>query len=155
MTQLSRSFTVEEWARSNTAQRLGIDNTPAHEIIQHGIFLAQTIMQPARDTLGPIIISSGYRCEKLNAQTPGSSNTSAHVLGYAADLIPRASTMYELARFVADNCKFDQIILEFGTIDAPAWVHVSADPRFRGQIFRKLANTGYIEISRKSLDDYK
>lgn len=155
MTQLSRSFTVEEWARSNTAQRLEIDNTPPDNIIQRGIILAQTILQPARDALGSITISSGYRCEKLNAQTPGSSNTSAHVLGYAADLIPRISTMYELARFVADHCKFDQIILEFGTIDKPAWVHVSADPRCRGQIFRKLSTTGYIEINRKTLDEYK
>jgi hypothetical protein len=42
----------------------------------------------------------------------------------------------EFARWVKANCKFDQIILEFGTNEEPAWIHVSVDPRMRRQVLR-------------------
>jgi len=34
----------------------------------------------------PFIINSGYRCEKRNAETPGSKPTSSHPKGLAADI---------------------------------------------------------------------
>jgi zinc D-Ala-D-Ala carboxypeptidase len=151
---LTKNFTLEELTKSDNAQRLGIDNSPTEQIKNNLKALCEQILQPARDKLGPLQINSGYRSIALNAATPGSSNTSAHTLGYAADINPKSVTKYKFARFVANNCKFDQIILEFGTKSDPAWVHVSSDPRFRKQIFRKLAGTGYIEISRKDLEEF-
>ena len=53
------------------------------------------------------------------------------------------TTKLAFAKWVKANCVFDQIILEFGAIAEPAWIHVSADPRARKEVRRKLANTGY------------
>ena len=72
----------------------------------------------------------------------GGSKTSAHCLGYAADVIPLQAERKDFARWVRDNCNFDQIILEYGTPRDPAWIHVSCDPRARKQIL-KTAPGGY------------
>lgn len=92
--------------------------------------------------LGPLHINSGYRSQALNVAIGGSSS-SAHMIGYATDVVPINTTKLAFAKWVKTHCTFDQIILEFGTLAEPAWIHVSADPRARGEVRRKLANTGY------------
>jgi zinc D-Ala-D-Ala carboxypeptidase len=75
------------------------------------------------------VVSSGYRSPELNKQVGGSA-TSDHCLGYAADIeVPRVSN-YDLARYIKDNLKFTQLILEFHdkTIKDSGWVHVSYNP---------------------------
>lgn len=144
--QLSRNFQLFEFTTSQTAERNGIDNTPSQEIVQHLKRVCEKILQPARDVLGPLTISSGYRCPELN-QRIGGSSTSAHMFGYAADVLPQQCTKREFAKWVAHHCEYDQIILEFGSSSEPAWIHVSADPRNRGQVLRILPGTGYVEIN--------
>lgn len=138
---LSPNFTLEEMTHSQTAERKGIDNTPPPDVVEHLRKLCVEILEPARVALGPLRISSGYRSARLNAAVGGSS-TSAHCLGYAADVLPLRVTKMEFARWVKQNCKFDQVILEFGTVEEPAWIHVSCDPRHRGQILRATSK-GY------------
>jgi len=140
-TPLSEHFTLQEFVISETAQRKGIDNAPTQEIVDRLRTLCTNILEPARAALGPLRISSGYRCEKLNVAI-GGSKTSAHCLGYAADVMPLQATRRDFARWVRDNCKYDQIILEFGTPQDPAWIHVSCDPRARKQIL-KTVKGGY------------
>lgn len=140
--QLSSNFKLLEFVLSEAAERKGIDNTPPDEIIARLQTLCQAILEPARQQLGPLHINSGYRSPALNAAIGGSSS-SAHMIGYAADVVPLAATKLEFAKWVKENCTFDQIILEYGTIAEPAWIHVSCDPRARGEVRRKLVNTGY------------
>ena len=138
MGDLTTHFSLSEFVVSQTAERLGIDNTPPEIVVERLTTLCETILEPARAALGPIRISSGYRCDALNKRIGGSS-TSAHVLGYAADVVPLEATKKELSRWVNANVGFDQIILEFGvrSMDGePAWIHLSADPRMRHQVLR-------------------
>lgn len=133
--QLSPNFTLMEFIVSQTAERKGIDNSPPPQVIERLQFLCTNILEPARAALGPLRISSGYRCLALNTAI-GGSLTSAHMHGFAADVLPLKASKLVFARWVKANCLFDQIILEYGTPSDPAWVHVSCDPRARGQVLR-------------------
>ncbi|MGB5594393.1 MAG: D-Ala-D-Ala carboxypeptidase family metallohydrolase, partial [Crocosphaera sp.] len=133
--QLSRNFTLGEFIRSETAERHNIDNTPTMVEIEHLRKLCRDVLQPARDALGPISVTSGYRCPELNELVGGSPN-SAHRKGYAADVVSQNVGTRQLADWVASHCQFDQLIREYGTIQNPSWIHVSADPRQRMQDFR-------------------
>ena len=133
--KLSQHFTLWEFVISQTAERFGIDNTPNDQIIRSLKKLCETVLEPARFALGPIKISSGYRCSELN-QRIGGSKTSAHMLGFAADLIPLKVTKLELAKWLSKNVEYDEIILEYGTLQEPAWIHISSDPRNRRELMR-------------------
>ncbi len=143
--KLSEHFSLGEFITSQTASRKGIDNTPSPEVVERLRKLCTDILEPARAALGPMRISSGFRCEKLNVAI-GGSKTSAHCKGYAADIIPLQVSRREFAKWVKDHCNFDQIILEFGTLENPDWIHVSNEPRFRKQVLR-TANGGYVAIN--------
>jgi hypothetical protein len=133
--QLTRDFKLSEFTQSTTASTRGINNTPNAEEISHLRKLCDEILQPARSALGPIQITSGFRSEKLNELVGGVPN-SDHRLGYAADIIPTQVSKLELARWIKRNTSFDQLILEFGEDNNPAWIH----PRQRQEILRAIGN---------------
>lgn len=92
MTDLSPNFTEEEFTRSDTAKRLGIDNslTPLHRKIaihtcQYLLELLRTLLNQHYGCKVIVCINSGYRCPQLNAKVGGSS-TSEHCRGSAADI---------------------------------------------------------------------
>lgn len=118
---LTPNFELEEFLVSETASRLGIDNTPTPEVITNLMKLALSL-ETVRAALGkPIIINSGYRSPALNEAVPGSSKTSAHCFGLAADFIaPSYGSPLEVAKAIADlNIEYDQLIHEGGK-----WVHL-------------------------------
>jgi hypothetical protein len=130
--QLSPHFSLSEFTISQTASRLGVDNTPDETVIAR---LKQTAegMEEVRDLLGgkPILISSGYRSLAVN-RALGSSDTSAHVKGYAVDFIcPAFGSPLAICKALSKSkgFEFDQWIEEKGQ-----WVHISFDPRMRGQV---------------------
>ena len=53
-------------------------------------------LQELRDTIGPVNITSAYRCEAHNASVGGSSN-SQHKLGTATDIQSKTLTPAEVA----------------------------------------------------------
>lgn len=82
----TKNFSYDELYASATAERLKIDNTPTPEIKDRLRTLAIKILQPIRDSWrGAIIVTSGYRSEKLN-KAVGGAKTSQHLLGEAADI---------------------------------------------------------------------
>ena len=83
--RLSKNFTLREITRSNTAKRLGIDNEPIKLHMENMQRLVSNLIQPMRDELGPIRITSGYRSPSLNRAIGGSSK-SQHCKGEALDL---------------------------------------------------------------------
>lgn len=133
--KLTEDFPLWQLVQSTTADRLRIDNTPTPREIENLRRLCQQILQPARDALGPLQINSGFRSAALNRAVGGVPN-SDHRKGFAADVIPANVSTKKFAEFVANNCEFDQVILEFGTAENPNWIHVSANPRNRKQKLR-------------------
>jgi uncharacterized protein YcbK (DUF882 family) len=142
---LTENFQLFEFIRSATASRLGIDNTPNDIEIGRLRSLCESILQPARDALGPLRISSGFRSEALNTAVAGVPN-SDHRLGFAADVIPVNVSSITLARWIQNNAQFDQVILEFGTVSNPDWIHISNAPRRRREVLRTLDGTNYDPI---------
>jgi zinc D-Ala-D-Ala carboxypeptidase len=128
--QLSKYFTLAELTPSGTAKRLGIKNdpTPAHLECLKG--LSVNVLDKVREHFGkPIWVSSGYRSKALNEVTPGSSATSQHCSGEAADLDQDGRgtgvTNKMVFDYIKDHLTFDQLIYEYGTDTNPDWVHVS------------------------------
>ena len=79
--RLSNNFTLSEIIKSNTAARLNIKNAPNKEHLKNMQVLIRDLIQPMRDALGPIRISSGYRSPSLNRAIGGSSK-SQHCKGH-------------------------------------------------------------------------
>ena len=127
---LSANFTLKELTKSDTATRLGLDNTPDEETIENLKLLCEKVLQPVREHFGkPVTINSGYRSPESNAAV-GGSKTSDHCLGRAADIEIPGVPNADLAQWIMDNLEYTQLILEFYTPGIPdsGWVHVSYDP---------------------------
>ena len=124
--QLSKNFTMAEFVKSDTATKLGIDNTPEGEHLENAKALFENVVQKVRDHFGPTVINSGYRSPELNEAVRG-SKTSQHCHGQAADIEVPGVANAEVAQWIVDNCDFDQVILEFYTPGIPdsGWVHVT------------------------------
>lgn len=138
MTQLSEHFSLLELTVSANAVRLGLDNTPPPDILARLKTSAQQL-ERVRDLLGgrPIVVSSGYRSAAVN-RAAGGEKTSAHLSGWAIDFTcpTFGSPLAICERIQRSALSFDQLIEE-GT-----WVHISFDPRRRGQVLSKVAG-GY------------
>ncbi len=133
--QLSKSFHLSEFVKSQTAQRRGLDNTPPAEAISKLTDLCINVLQPLRDYFArPVVISSGYRSQEVN-RAVGGSRTSQHCKGQAADLEVPGISNVEIARWIQHHLNYDQLILEFYTPGQPnsGWVHVSWRQNYRKQ----------------------
>ena len=122
--RLSKNFVLSEITRSNTARRLGINNEPSKDHLHNIQRLITNLIQPMRDELGPIRISSGYRSPTLN-RTIGGSVKSQHCKGEALDLqFWRNGEMCnkEIYNWIINSkIEFDQMINEFDF----SWIHIS------------------------------
>lgn len=80
-------FRPSEFFLSSTADKLGISNFPDDpEVLENLLKLIKNILVPVRKRINmPIIISSGYRCPKLNTAVGGAAN-SYHMFGRAVDI---------------------------------------------------------------------
>ena len=132
--RISKNFTLLELTKSNTATRLGISNTPDKEGIHKLRLLATELLQPLRNAVGALRVTSGYRSESLN-KAIGGSNKSQHTKCEAVDLqFVKRGRMDNIRIFNAiinHALEFDQCILEFGGAtadkdsDNPDWIHIS------------------------------
>ena len=141
---LSKNFTLDELCKSEIAIRRSIDNIPTETVISNLQALVLNVLQPIRNSLGPITINSGYRSPAVNVAV-GGSPTSDHCLGMAADIEISGYDNKTLAKFIEQNFKFTQLILEFYEDGQPAsgWVHVSFDPSdLKCQTLRAVKQNG-------------
>lgn len=82
-------FTLSELTYSATATAHSIQNVPSAEAVKNLESLVLNVLDPLRKRWGvPIYVTSGYRCEALNARV-GGSKTSYHLQGMAADITSR------------------------------------------------------------------
>ena len=136
-------FTVNELCKSSIATKKGIVNVPSSEERANLEALIENVLDPLREAWGkPIIVNSGFRCERLNKAVGGAAG-SQHKTGEAADI-------EAVTRDPADNRRlfelvlklglpFDQMINEFGY----DWVHISfSRSRRREQVLEAKKSGG-------------
>jgi putative chitinase len=158
-------FTLEEFTRSETATKLGIKNTPTKYQKDNIIEMVNNILDPLRDAwavyckrynLGSpgIRVLSGVRSAALNSAV-GGSRTSAHYLGYAADLMPCNGKMGHFKRFCIEwlfDKDFDQMISENeDSTGTPKWIHIgykNSVGQFRRQ-YMYMVNGKYYSLSER------
>ena len=127
MPHISEHFTLKELTRSATALRHGVSNLPAADTIDYLRMVANYILEPVRAHFNiPYSPSSAYRSLAVN-KLEGSSPTSQHVMGQAADFELPTISNRDLAEWIKTNLVFDQLILEFYNENDPksGWVHCS------------------------------
>lgn len=144
--KLSTNFTARELTRSPTAKRFGLDNKPGPTETIALKELCLNVLQPLRDKFGPLIVTSGYRSPRLNRLIPGSSPTSQHTLGQAADIRPvdPEVALADIVLYARERLPVDQVILEY---PPGGWVHVSYGPRQRRQALIKLPGRPYRPVT--------
>ena len=144
------NFSIAELVQSSTAEQLKINNNPP-SIVKVHLTETITLLESIRVEWGKyceahklenpaIRVTSGYRSPELNKAVGGVKN-SAHVIGYAADLLPVNGKQTEFERFFATEFSqmgyaYDQIIIEKS--NTSRWVHVGykrADGKQRRQCF--------------------
>lgn len=136
-------FTVNELCKSSTATKKGIVNVPSAEERANLEALIANVLDPLREAWGkPIIVNSGFRCERLNKAVGGAAG-SQHKTGEAADIeaVTRDPSdnrrLFELVLKL--GLPFDQMINEFGY----DWVHISfSRSRRRGQVLEAKKSGG-------------
>lgn len=131
---MTKNFTLKELCVTKT----GIHNEPNAEQKEALRLLAVNILQPARDALGAIKVTSGFRNAKVNAAISG-SRSSQHMKGEAADL--QCKDNAALFNFIKE-LEFDQLIWEFGDKEQPDWVHVSYAKKNRKEILKATKKNG-------------
>jgi hypothetical protein len=126
---MAKYFTLKELCASATATKMGIDNFPSFEVAAHLQDLTARLLDPLREAWGgPIRVTSGYRCTRLNTAV-GGVTTSAHKLGWAADLQDPAGKTEKLIEFariwvLTNGIKFDQLIRETDKSKKTVWLHI-------------------------------
>ena len=153
--RLSKNFVLSEITRSNTARRKGISNEPEKKHLASLQTIITELVQPMRDAIGPIRISSGYRSPKLNRAIGGSSR-SQHCKGEALDLQfwkdgkMNNKVIYD---WVLDSgLEFDQMINEFDF----AWIHISfSSGKNRKQVLEAYKNDQGKTAYRHASDNIK
>lgn len=149
MTKITSNFTLEEFERSKKASENGIDNTiKSPEIISNISYLVTYLLQVIRNRYKKnMVISSGYRCSKLNKLVGGSA-TSQHMKGQAADI---SFTSYDERDHFFNGCiemkksgliKFDQMI----KYDDRCIVHLSLTKKENRNEILSYENGKYIQL---------
>lgn len=145
---------------SQTASRKGIDNSIPNAYRGNMERLCKEVLQPIREKWGKaIVVSSGYRCEKLNKAVGGVA-TSQHACGSAADIHTVENTLaengklWDLITSMAKNGEIHcrQIIWEYGHAArggnmrspdcGPKWIHVSVNDIYHSKQDNKLIYVG-------------
>lgn len=122
----SKYFTMVEMTDSNTARLNKIDNAPTEEHEKNLKELMDFLDSLREYWKGPIRVTSGYRSEKLNEKV-GGVKTSAHNVGYAADLKPYSNDMdkfMKVAKEWIEDKDFDEFIEEKDD-NGGHWLHIA------------------------------
>ena len=100
-----------------------ISNTPSAEVLKNLQYGVDMVLDPLRRIIQkPIIITSGYRCEKLNKAVGGVAN-SWHQQGNAADIhIKDEENAREIFEILKTLPSVDTILFEHS--NNSQWIHV-------------------------------
>lgn len=143
--KISNNFTLEEFEKSETALAYGIDNAMPANLRENIVALVNNLLQPLCDNTGwSCLISSGYRCDRLNRKV-GGADMSQHTTAEAADckfyIKENGRTVFISTIQVMK--KVNELKLEFDQMIAyPSFVHLSFTMKRRNR-HQVLYNSSY------------
>ena len=113
---LSEHFSVNEFCNLRKYPQ----NIPSMQQITNMAYGCRQLLEPARKAIGcPIIINSGFRCERVNQKVGGVKN-SQHLIGQAADIRTKDPAQFQrLVDFLRRHALTDQLLT------GSNWLHIS------------------------------
>lgn len=150
---LSKNFMLDEFIKSETALKFGINNDMPIHYVDRLKFLATTVLQPIRDKFGPIRVTSGWRTPEL-APYANSNTRSNHSSAFAADIEPlnKDVKLSDIALYISRELQFKELIAEYLPV---GWIHVAAE---NGNNIKqrkiKEYNKDYILKDKNSFEEY-
>lgn len=137
MIRLSPNFLLSELLTTKQSAYAALNSRPPPAVVEALTALCVTLLEPIRLHFGrPVIITSGYRCPRLNTAI-GGSETSQHMRGEAADLHVPGVPLADVWGWVrASDLPYGQLILEGHSPAVPSWLHLSL-----GEPYRQLARS--------------
>lgn len=135
---MSKYFTLEELTRSQTAARLGKDNTP-NATQKRDLLRLMDYLDGIREEFGEAIrVTSGFRSWEVNSAV-GGVKSSQHLAGQAADIVPMHSLerLRDLFDIIRRHGGYQQVIFE--RKGQSVWIHVAIPPL--GEMPRQEAMT--------------
>ena len=122
-----------------TEKELGIEG--ANAIIKKNMnMLVDNVLDPLREKIGAIRITSGYRTPAYNKQIGGATN-SQHCKGEAVDLQPLQTNIEEVFSLIIREFPYDQVILEKNN-KGSKWIHISYSTTNRKKAMTAEVNNG-------------
>lgn len=136
MTNLSKNFELSELVVTSA----GLPNTPGQAEVAALRRLCEAVLQPWRDRVGRLRVTSGYRSPAVNRAIGGSS-TSQHMRGEAADVVPLDVPLAEAwESLLGAGLPIDQAIV-YQRAEGRGWIHVSHSVRrTRGELLVQPAD---------------
>lgn len=115
--QPMKYFSYSEFFSSDVAEKHQVKNIPddaqLSQVLENIKALVLNVLDPLRAMIArPIIITSGYRCQRVN-ELVGGSKTSQHLVGKAADFHIQGHTPQQMEmvyRTIQMYYDFDQLI---------------------------------------------
>lgn len=121
--QISKNFNLKEFNVTST----GLPNDIPEDAKAWLVALVQEILQPLRDKIGSIQITSGYRSQAVNTRI-GGAPASQHMKGQASDLVSTSMSPKDIFLVLyRSNFPISQCIL-YAPNDGN-FVHVAIDPQ--------------------------
>ena len=162
-TFLTPHFSLLEMCESRTAKRYGIVNVAPPEAVENLKRLCEHTLEPLREALGlPVVITSGYRCQRLNEILAHSARRSQHLNGCAADFYvgqgAASRSRFQVSGHRERLIKAFRLILTEPSIDFdqliiyPTFIHVSyVSPQAnRHYIMKAEGNGRYTRLTREA-----
>lgn len=115
--KLSPHFLIDEFLLPHKYPK----NTPTWQDVINMTFGCFNILEPAREIVGPITITSGYRNYEVNRMV-GGVHDSQHLIGCAADITCSPDKFKLLVKTLEENPHVDQLLT------GETWLHVSWNP---------------------------
>lgn len=152
-------FSYDEFIDSPTCEHAGVNNEPTEAEIENGIALVYFILDPLRKILDrPIIVNSFFRGHDCNTINNGAED-SKHLQGKAADIKVIVNGQKDngliVRALIDNNLPFDRMILEYGSLSNPSWIHVEYDydkpASDQRRIVMRLDDTGTRELNINNL----
>lgn len=122
--QLSEHFKLSEFAHTNNKQYQQKNLAYAKTMINRLETLADFLEEVREVCDCPLLITSGVRCPELN-KAVGGVETSQHVKGHAADIVPQGKGTVQdyFCKIFNSHLIYDQLILE--ETGGKVWIHIS------------------------------